>query len=59
MNEIILMHSKDKFNLSINNTEIKNVIEYKLSSKAEDKGINELIIKIPIDMNKSSIDINS
>ncbi len=59
MNKIKLIHNVDEFLLEINEKKIEMVEEYNIISKAKDKGICELNIKIPIDINNSSIDIKN
>lgn len=57
MDKIKLIHNKDKFLLEINNTPIYCVSGYKIE---ENEGnIAEFTLKMPIDIEKSSIDIEN
>lgn len=59
MDKLKLIHTKDKFVLELNDTPIHFVTGYKLEADVEKEGILDLTVKMSIDMEESSIDIDN
>ena len=59
MNKLKLIHTEDKFLLELNDTPMHFILGYKIEADVEKSEVVDLTLKMSIDMEKSSIDIDN